>query len=121
MCGIVGVVGRASTDIVASVTEACSVLAHRGPDGRGSDAVTFGNTVVALGHTRLSILDLDERGLQPMWGEGRRFCVVFNGEIYNYRELRQELRAKGHAFQTETDTEVLLAAWSEWGSKRYRA
>lgn len=117
VCGIVGVVGRASTDIVASVTEACSVLAHRGPDGRGLDAVMFRDKQAALGHTRLSILDLDERGLQPMWGEGRRFCVVFNGEIYNYRELRRELRAKGHAFRTETDTEVLLAAWSEWGEQ----
>ncbi len=68
-----------------------------------------------LGHTRLSIIDLDERGLQPMWSGDRRFCLVYNGEIYNYRELRTRLEALGHRFHTATDTEVLLAAWTEWG------
>lgn len=69
---------------------------------------------MTLGHTRLSIIDLDVRGLQPMWSDDRKFCMVYNGEIYNYRELRVRLEGLGHRFRTATDTEVLLAAWVEW-------
>ena len=84
--------------------------AHRGPDGHGY----FHAPGIALGHRRLAILDLNPRGAQPM-ARGDRFQIVFNGEIYNFVELRAELEALGHAFVTGTDTEVILAAYAEWG------
>src|SRR5262245_59945007 len=90
-------------------------VAHRGPDGSGWRV--FESTVgpVALGHRRLSIIDLSDAALQPMSYADGRYWVVYNGEIYNYLELRAELQAAGHQFRTESDTEVLLAAYSEWG------
>src|SRR5438105_15537793 len=84
-------------------------IAHRGPDGCG----TFEDAGVRLGHRRLSILDPTEAGDQPMERHG---CVlIHNGEIYNYLELADELRGKGYSFETETDTEVMLAAYDAWG------
>lgn len=90
-------------------------VAHRGPDGSGWRV--FEGTVgpVALGHRRLSIIDLSDAALQPMSYADGRYWVVYNGEIYNYLELREELQAAGHPFRTESDTEVLLAAYAEWG------
>ena len=98
------------------------LVAHRGPDGwgttyldaRGNSTQSDANWNVALGHRRLSILDLSEAGRQPM-AYGGRFWISYNGEIYNYVELRKELSQRGHRFQTGTDTEVLLAAYDEWG------
>lgn len=90
----------------------CDAISHRGPDGRGSfvDSVRH----VYLGHLRLSVLDL-AGGAQPMWNETKSLCVVFNGEIYNHRELRQELTALGHHFSTDhSDTEVLVHGYEEW-------
>ena len=86
-------------------------LAHRGPNGRG---VWHGDGI-ALGHRRLSVLDPTAAGTQPMHYSSRHLVVTYNGEIYNFRELRQELDAAGHKFQTNCDTEVLLAAYAEWG------
>jgi asparagine synthase (glutamine-hydrolysing) len=86
-------------------------LAHRGPDDRG----TWQDADIALGHTRLSILDLSPAGHQPMFDTTGRYVMVYNGEVYNYRELRSELEARGRRFQTETDTEVLIASFIEWG------
>lgn len=91
------------------------VLEHRGPDDRGCEVSVSGRWSIALGHTRLSIIDLSDAGHQPMWTQDGRFAIVFNGEIYNYKEIRQDLRARGMAFSSETDTEVLLAAWLTWG------
>lgn len=91
------------------------VLEHRGPDDRGCEVLATGRWCVALGHTRLSIIDLSDAGHQPMLSQDGRFAMVFNGEIYNYEEIRQDLRALGVAFSSETDTEVLLAAWLTWG------
>ncbi len=88
-------------------------VAHRGPDGEG---FAFRGPV-ALGHRRLAIVDLSDDGLQPMNSGDGKLSVVFNGEIYNYLELRDELRALGHAFRTATDTEVILAAYREWGTR----
>lgn len=109
MCGIAGIIGKAaSVEIVKKMTDA---IAHRGPDGEG---VFFENNV-CLGHRRLSIIDLSDEGKQPMTSHDGRFTIVFNGEIYNYRELREEL--KGYPFFSQTDTEVILAAWEKWGEK----
>jgi asparagine synthase (glutamine-hydrolysing) len=113
VCGIAGGVLRHDyrRDAVARMTDA---LAHRGPDDAGYfDDEENG---VTLGHRRLAILDLTAAGHQPMQSASGRYQVVHNGEIYNYRELRDELIALGHGFSTGTDTEVLLAAFEQWGS-----
>ena len=104
MCGIAGIFGADASGIEAMV----AALGHRGPDGRG----THRDGDAALGHTRLSIIDLSDCGLQPMSDPSGRWWIVFNGEIYNYLELRSEL---DWDFRTRTDTEVLIAAWAKWG------
>lgn len=90
-----------------------NAMAHRGPDDRGLKVFT--DPAVVLGHLRLSILDLSPLGHQPMASADGRSWIVFNGEIYNFREVRRELVARGHAFRSESDTEVILAAYCEWG------
>jgi asparagine synthase (glutamine-hydrolysing) len=107
MCGIAGTVGGARPDpgVLRHMAEA---MAHRGPDGQG----TWGDDACGLAFRRLAIIDLDPRSDQPM--HLGPWHLVFNGEIYNYRELRAELEAVGHAFRTAGDGEVLLHAWSEW-------
>ena len=89
---------------------------RRGPDDRGSlfHSTRWGE--IGLGHARLSVIDLSTNGRQPMSSDDGRYSVVYNGEIYNYRELRDELRSVGAGFKTESDTEVLLAAWAQWGT-----
>lgn len=107
MCGIAGFLkadGSAAPEIAGMMT---ATLAHRGPDNQG----TWASGRVALGHSRLSIIDLDPRANQPMVSD--RFVITFNGEIYNFAALRDQL--PGHSFTTGSDTEVLLAAVSEWG------
>jgi asparagine synthase (glutamine-hydrolysing) len=91
------------------------VVAHRGPDGSGWKVFESAAGPVALGHRRLSIIDLSDAALQPMSYADDRYWVVYNGEIYNYLELREELKAAGHRFRTRSDTEVLLAAYAHWG------
>lgn len=113
MCGIVGELdNRGPIDPVLFDAMRDS-LAHRGPDGAGS--VLLADGAVALGHRRLAILDLSPTGHQPMRSADGRCWLVFNGEIYNYRELRAELTALGHQFQGTGDSEVLLHAYQEWG------
>jgi len=108
MCGIAGFVGPGTREDLARMTRC---LADRGPDDEGY-AVQDG---VFLGHRRLSILDL-EGGAQPMWNADGTTGIVFNGEIYNFAELRGELARRGQVFRTDhSDTEVLLAAYDEWG------
>jgi asparagine synthase (glutamine-hydrolysing) len=89
-------------------------MAHRGPDDAGIWWSVDGR--VGLGHRRLAIIDLSPAGHQPMQDVAGLFNIVFNGEIYNYRDLRQELAAKGHTFRSQSDTEVILAAYREWGT-----
>lgn len=92
---------------------------HRGRDDEGvwtSGVIDDQGNRVCFGHRRLSIIDTSSAGHQPMISHDKRFVVILNGEIYNYRELRDELQSKGHRFQTQTDTEVLLEAWREWGA-----
>ncbi len=111
MCGICGVVAPGRPAEAATVEAMSARLAHRGPDGAGS----FAGDGCALGFRRLAILDLSDAGMQPFASPNGRYRLVHNGEIYNYRELRAELDAHGHRFHTGTDTEVLLAAFVEWG------
>jgi len=92
------------------------VVAHRGPDGSGWRVFDSAAGPVALGHRRLSIIDLSEAARQPMAYADERYWIVYNGEIYNYLELRDELEAAGHRFRTQSDTEVLLAALAQWGA-----
>jgi asparagine synthase (glutamine-hydrolysing) len=94
-----------------------SIVAHRGPDGEGWETRLSPSGPVALGHRRLAIIDTSEAGRQPFIDSNGRFFLTYNGEIYNYRELREELTALGDTFRTHTDTEVLLAAWQRWGEQ----
>ncbi len=92
-------------------------IAHRGPDSSGTAREVSQNGTLVLGFKRLAIIDLSDAASQPFQSSDGRFSLVFNGEIYNYLELRKELFTKGHKFKSESDTEVLLAAWKEWGSE----
>jgi len=122
MCGIVGFQGRFSVDLLAKMTEA---VAHRGPNGQGAVAYSLDSQpLTGLGHRRLAIIDLSEAGHQPMTvrpdsGGGMRegLTLVFNGEIYNHRELRAELEGVGHVFQSNSDSEVLLHLYERDGLK----
>src|SRR5690349_12404135 len=108
MCGIWFSVGF-SVD-----RERISRVAHRGPDSESFNVLDK-QSGLCLGHRRLAILDVDHRADQPFFSLDDRFVLVFNGEIYNYVELRRELVALGHVFRTTSDTEVLLAALRQWG------
>ena len=112
MCGIVGYWSVTPIQPESLATFA-DMLAHRGPDGFGY--LTADNNRLGLGHRRLAILDPQPRSDQPMLSADSRYAIVFNGEIYNFLEVRDELEAKGHRFQTESDTEVILHAYREWG------
>lgn len=113
MCGIFGIVLRNTEALPDARFMDASVqaLAHRGPDSNG----TFVEPGIGLAFTRLSLLDLSERGRQPFWDPERRYCLVFNGEVYNFRELRGELEREGVVFRTSTDTEVVLHSLIRWG------
>lgn len=119
MCGIAGFIGEWNAARLDDLTDA---LAHRGPDGRGVDFLPPGSAIglpgsaVGLGHRRLSIIDVSG-GAQPMWDADHTAGLVFNGEIYNFRQLRKELEACGHRFSTHSDTEVILQGWRAWGPR----
>ena len=108
MCGIVAVVGTGAEQLAAAMSDC---IRHRGPDARG--LWTDPAAEVALAHRRLSIVDLSEAGRQPMVSADDRYAMVFNGEVYNYRELRSELA--DYPYRSQTDSEVVLAAWARWG------
>ena len=112
MCGIAGVIGRVPSP--AELSTVHRLMQPRGPDARGIWQGTIRGVPLTLAHTRLSIIDLDERANQPF--VTGRCVVVFNGEIYNYRELRDELAAAGHRFTTQSDTEVVAVAYAQWGA-----
>ena len=119
MCGLAGAFGLGGRDEVrrVAVRRMVAALCHRGPDDEGLLELGVGGRWSAgtLGHRRLSILDLSSSGHQPMLHASGRLTIVFNGEIYNYRALRQELIAEGAAFASESDTEVLLEGWARHG------
>ena len=114
MCGIAGFVGN--DDQVALVGRRfCDALSHRGPDGEGYETLRAGIRQVIIAHRRLAIIDLSDDGVQPMKDNDTGNWVTFNGEIYNYKELRVELELLGRVFKTASDTEVILRAYAEWG------
>ncbi|HMH44042.1 MAG TPA: hypothetical protein VK557_11205, partial [Pyrinomonadaceae bacterium] len=114
MCGIAGLLAQYPETLVGAMLTA---IEHRGRDDEGvwTSASINDELRACLGHRRLSIIDTSNAGHEPMISPDGRFVITFNGEIYNYRELRVELAAKGHQFRTQTDTEVLLTAWQQWG------
>jgi asparagine synthase (glutamine-hydrolysing) len=119
MCGLVGAAGLLDSKTLEAVARMNDAQVHRGPDGQGSWSSapqgTSGDFEVALGHRRLAIIDLSPGGAQPMH-DGQTGCVlVFNGEIYNYRALRDELVKRGDQFSSTSDTEVILRAYAAWG------
>ena len=114
MCGIAGFLStgaaRPGEEVLRAMGDA---MAHRGPDASGTHLSPDGK--IGLSHRRLSILDLSPTGAQPMHSADESLVLSFNGEVYNFREIRAELEAKGHAFRGGSDTEVMLAAFLEWG------
>ncbi|MCW5646676.1 MAG: asparagine synthase (glutamine-hydrolyzing) [Sphingopyxis sp.] len=127
MCGLFAALSR-SGSIREDYTRQLDMIAHRGPDGSGTAIVHLANGVPEadregrawLGHRRLSIIDPDPRANQPMAVADDRYVMVYNGEIYNYLELRRECVAAGWSFRTESDSEVLLACWALWGEDAVR-
>lgn len=118
MCGFAGVLTRethSTAELVCIARRMADTLVHRGPDSRGEWADPEAG--IALGFRRLAIIDLSEHGHQPMRSASGRYCVVFNGEIFNFLDLRQELEQLGARFRGHSDTEVALAAFEQWGIK----
>lgn len=112
MCGIVGILNQNAAPVSPAVLQGMTdAIAHRGPDGEGLHVDRF----VGLGHRRLAILDLSSAGHQPMIAPNGGYVIVYNGEIYNFRELRRELENIGHRFRSQSDTEVVLLAYAQWG------
>ncbi len=112
MCGIAAIIDNNKLynhEVIGLMTD---IIRHRGPDSSGSVSLCDGRVI--LGHRRLSILDLSELGKQPML-YNNRYCITYNGEIYNYKELKNELITKGYSFKSNTDTEVIMAAYDFWG------
>ena len=115
MCGIVGFIDFKNDTSREELENMTHVLTHRGPDAYGHENIELTNCQLGLGHRRLSIIDLSEGGKQPMqYGD---YWICFNGEVYNYNEIKSELLDLGHQFKSSSDTEVVLHAYSEWGSK----
>jgi asparagine synthase (glutamine-hydrolysing) len=114
MCGITGAINFRNKVDQDKVDQSIHVLRHRGPDGNGKYVNEMGNVV--LGHTRLSIIDLSTNGAQPMH-KFERYHITFNGEIYNYIELKKTLIVDGYTFDTDTDTEVLITMYDKYGAK----
>ncbi len=114
MCGIAGFIdlkNRSNADVLRAMTDQ---QVHRGPDGSGTSLLTFRNASIGLGHRRLAIIDLSETGHQPMvFGQ---LTITYNGEIYNYQEIKRELDKLGHSFSGHSDTEMILHAFAEWGA-----
>ena len=111
MCGICGIIGSENqTETVRRIERMMRAMTHRGPDGEG----IFVTVRAGVGMRRLSIIDLPG-GQQPIWNESGTLAIVFNGEIYNFRELRRSLESVGHVFHTQSDTETIIHAYEEWG------
>ena len=112
MCGIVGILNlkgdSVSTNSIKKMTDA---IAHRGPNGEGQ----WAEKNIGIGHRRLSIIDLSSAGHQPMLSNDKRYVLSYNGEIYNFKEIRKELKSLGFIFKSNTDSEVVLNSLIQWG------
>ena len=115
MCGIAGFIDFKHSSSLQILKDCTDVLSHRGPDGSGYEFFENENCQTGLGHRRLSIIDLTGGGAQPMWY--KNFCIIYNGEIYNYEEIKSDLIKLGHEFISHSDTEVILHAWEQWEEK----
>lgn len=115
MCGITGFADFTNKSSIETARKMAATMPHRGPDGQGEFFQQFDNFQIGFGHRRLSIIDLSHAADQPMHYDG--LSIVFNGEIYNYNEIRNELITLGHQFHTHSDTEVILHSWRQWGDK----
>lgn len=115
MCGITGFIDFHSNSSESVLQNMLATMHHRGPDGNGVFYEQNDNFCLGLGHSRLSIIDLSSHANQPLYYKD--WVIVFNGEIYNFREIKQELEILGHTFTTQSDTEVMLHAWEEWGQE----
>src|SRR5688572_7636796 len=114
MCGIFGLLDLTGSTVDEAVVHRLShLLRHRGPDAACSAEFVDGEGRVILGHTRLAVQDTSDAGMQPMRGEEDGVHVVFNGEIYNFRELRTQLMSSGHRFRSGTDTEVIVHGYEQ--------
>ena len=113
MCGISGFIDFSSKTDLGILEKMNRTMAHRGPDGEGYAIFTTSHATIGLGHRRLSIIDLSEGGRQPK--TYKHYHITFNGEIYNYAEIKTQLENKGHQFNSHSDTEVVLHAFEEWG------
>lgn len=114
MCGISGIIHLDRSPVPESqIWDMIKAMKHRGPNDNG----TFFEEGIGFGFVRLSIIDLSPAGHQPMFSHDERYVIIFNGEIFNYIEIREELKAKGHHFHTQTDTEVLITSYVEWGEE----
>ena len=112
MCGINGIISNNQSLDLSEINQMNCMIKHRGPDGEG----ILKHKNILLGHVRLSIQDLSSKGHQPMSRDNKKW-IIFNGEIYNFKQIREELKNNGHKFFSKTDTEVILAAYEEWGFK----
>lgn len=117
MCGITGFVDFGCTSELDDLNNMTDALQHRGPDDRGTEFFSLEKFTIGLGFQRLSIIDLSKKASQPMWY--KHWCIIYNGEIYNFEALRSELQALGHVFNSLSDTEVILHAWDEWKEKAF--
>jgi asparagine synthase (glutamine-hydrolysing) len=117
MCGIAGFIDFTKKTEENQLHKMTDSLHHRGPDGSGYAFFNTSQCHIGLGHRRLSIIDLSALGNQPMYSSDKQLVITFNGEIYNYAEIRDELRKKGYSFVSGSDTEVMLNAYREWGTE----
>ncbi|GAB4390513.1 MAG: asparagine synthase (glutamine-hydrolyzing) [Thermodesulfovibrionales bacterium] len=117
MCGVCGIMSDGRPDLEADIRAMTRRMSHRGPDDSGVWVAPGGS--VGLGHTRLSIIDLSAAGHQPMAGDDGRYVISYNGEVYNFQEIRAELEALGVPFRSRTDTEVVLKSFARWGTAAF--
>lgn len=116
MCGLIGTIYTDNrSETYDRLNKAMQRITHRGPDDEGIESIRVGEGMYIAGHKRLSIIDLSEMGSQPMESSDGRYLLSYNGEIYNYKELRRELETLGYSFTSDSDTEVLLNSWRCWG------
>ena len=116
MCGISGFIDFNKTITRDQLANACDSIKHRGPDDGDVAFFESNDANIGLGHRRLAILDLSPLGHQPMYSDDKSIVIIFNGEIYNFKEIRTELEKKGHHFLSNSDTEVIIKAYQQYGT-----